>query len=67
MDSYTMVHTIADASVFVFSCPKEGCDILTYDINTLVKSDDTGHLSLSDNELANLIVYKRTLQRHVRQ
>lgn len=63
-----VVHAITGDPVFVSSCPKEGCHVQTYDIDTLVKFDDqTGRFSMSHRELASLIAYKRTIKRQRRQ
>lgn len=63
-----VVHAIAGDPVSVLSCPKEGCHVQTYDIDTLVKIDDqTGRFSMSQRELASLIAYKRTINKQRRQ
>lgn len=48
----TIVHTIADGPLFVYTCPKEGCDVRFYDVDGLFKTDGRGRI---DAPLANLI------------
>jgi len=46
-----MVHTIADGPLFVYGCPKEGCDVRVYDVDGLFKVDARGRLLASQTEL----------------
>ena len=47
----SMVHAIADGPLFVYGCPKEGCDVRVYDVDGLFKVDARGCLLASQTEL----------------
>jgi hypothetical protein len=46
-----MVHAIAGGPLFVYGCPKEGCDVRVYDVDGLFKVDAQGRLLASEMEL----------------
>lgn len=47
----TIAHAISDGPLFIFSCPKEGCDTRFYDVDGLVRTDERGVLQTTPPEL----------------